>query len=190
MSKQMEWWGRGSHKNFPTFDLCLSSFKSSNTLTKSYLQKCMDRLLRARNKDKHLEGGALGWYQREASSVSSFYGLRDWKDPTDQSCLVCFVTDSCFYATSPHKHLIPSPTNGSQIDSVTKRELEELLWWEGRSRHQRKCVRNGIKTDRAREETDMDSEKWHFIIRDSTTGPHSRTPRFFCSILGIKNVWY
>lgn len=51
--------GEGVPKNFPTFYFLLLSFKNSNTLTKSYLQKYTDQLLRAREKDKHPENGCM-----------------------------------------------------------------------------------------------------------------------------------
>lgn len=66
-----------------------------------------------------------------------------------------------------------------------KENWEELLWWEGMNRHKGKCRRNG-----AREETDVDSKRWHSIVTDSARRHCSRTLGFFYSISGVKNVCY
>lgn len=57
VSKKMEWWGSPT-RTFPPFYLCPLSKKSASTLIKSYLQKCVDRLLRGRRKYKHQRRGA------------------------------------------------------------------------------------------------------------------------------------
>lgn len=88
VSKQMND-GKRPHKNFPTFYL---SFKITNTIAKPYLQKWMDRPLRTREKDQNPEKGLLDVTKDKPHECHAFYGLRNWKDPLDQSWLVFFVT--------------------------------------------------------------------------------------------------
>lgn len=88
VSKQMND-GKRPHKNFPTFYL---SFKITNTIAKPYLQKWMDRPLRTRKKDQHLEKGLLDATKDKLHECHAFYGLKNWKDPLDQSWLGFFVT--------------------------------------------------------------------------------------------------
>lgn len=78
----------------------------------------------------------------------------------------------------------------ARLTQWQKENWEELLWWEGMNRHKEKCRRNRADTDRAREETDVDSKRWHFIVTDSRRRPCFRTPGFFYSVLGVKNVCY
>lgn len=123
--------------------------------------------------------------------MSCFYGLRDWKDTIGQSFLVFLLLTPVFKLMD---FKLLNPINISylclqqmvaRLTQWQKENWEELLWWEGMNRHKGKCRRNG-----AREETDVDSKRWHSIVTDSARRPCSRTLGFFYSILGVKNVCY
>lgn len=125
--------GKGVPKEHSTFYSSLS-FKSANTLlTKSYLQTCMDGLLRAQNKEKRAEKGCLDGTRGQPHQCQTCAG-REANKISETSPAWSFLLLTPVFKLMNFKLVHPinfqyplSPTNDSQINSVTKRKLWRIV---------------------------------------------------------------